>query len=189
MPEHFGRRKKDLFTSIVNRIQVKASSWSSRRLSPAGKLVMLTSVLTAIPSHASSCFQLPMSLCKKIQSALMRFFWDSADKKKICWISWSKLTLPKLMGGLGIRDIQLFNIALLAKQAWRLVSAPDCLLSRVLIGKYCQKANFLEVSPISNASHGWRSVLMGKNILITHLGKAVGDGNSTRVWDSRWSSK
>ena len=40
--------------------------------------------------------------------------------------------------------------------------------------------------PTSNASHGWRSVLKGRDLLITQLGKAVGDGNSTRVWKDRW---
>lgn len=44
LPEHFGRRKKDFLTSIVDMIQVKAKSLSTRRLSPAGKLVMLKAV-------------------------------------------------------------------------------------------------------------------------------------------------
>ena len=122
-----------------------------------------------------------MSLYKRIQSALTRFWWDQADKKKIGWVSWSKITLPKLMGGLGIHDIQLFNIALLAKQVWRVVSASDCLLSRVLVGKYCQNASFLEVTPSSTASHGWRSVLAGRDLLVslfsqTRPGGAIGCG-------------
>ena len=73
LPEHFGRRKKDLFTSIVGQIKLKAAGWASRQLSSAGKLVMLKAVLTAKPSFAMSCFQLPVSLCSRIQSAFTRF--------------------------------------------------------------------------------------------------------------------
>ena len=54
LPEHFGRTKKDLFTSIVDRIQQQARSWPNRFLSSAGKMVMLKSVLTASPNHAMS---------------------------------------------------------------------------------------------------------------------------------------
>lgn len=74
LPEHFGRRKKDLFTSIVDRIRQKAVSWSTRRLSKAGKLTMLKAVLSAIPTYSMSCFQLPVSLCKRIQSVLTRIW-------------------------------------------------------------------------------------------------------------------
>lgn len=57
LPEHFGRRKKDWVTLIVERIRQKAVSWSSKRLSRADKLTMLKAVLSAIPTytrHASS---------------------------------------------------------------------------------------------------------------------------------------
>ena len=64
LPEHFGGRKRDLFFSIVDRIQQKARSWSTKLLSSAGKLVMLQSVLSAILSFSMTCFKLPMSLCK-----------------------------------------------------------------------------------------------------------------------------
>lgn len=36
LPEHFGRRKKNLFTSIVDRIHQKAASMSTRQLSAGG---------------------------------------------------------------------------------------------------------------------------------------------------------
>lgn len=189
LSEHFGRRKRDLFTSIVDRIRQCAASWSTRFLSKAGKLTMLHSVLTAIPSFTMTCFELPVSFCKRIQSALTRFWWDdSEDKKGMCWVSWDNLTKPKVMGGIGMRDIQRFNQALLAKLAWRITTVPNCLLARVLKGKYCHKKNFLEVELPSSCSHGWRSVLHGRNLLREHLGKAIGNGQSTRVWKDSWIS-
>lgn len=61
-PEHFGRRKKDLFTSLVDKIRQRAQSLSTRFLSRAGKLTMLKSTLTAAPTYTMSCFLLPVSL-------------------------------------------------------------------------------------------------------------------------------
>ena len=106
----------------------------------------------------------------------------------MCWVAWDKLTAPKALGGLGIRDIQAFNTALLAKQAWRIISKPDCLLSRVLRGKYCSKESFLEVEAPKNASHGWRGILAGRNLLVTNLSKAIGDGETTSIWKDPWLS-
>lgn len=155
LPEHFGRRKKDLFTSTVDRIRQKAQSWSTRQLSRAGRMTMIKSVLTAIPSYASSCFLLPVSLCKRIQSVLTRFWWDgNSETKKMCWVSWDTLTKNKNEGGLGFRDIQTFNHAMLAKVSWRILTKPECLLARVLKGKYCHKQSFLDASPPSSCSHG-----------------------------------
>ncbi|XP_013624921.1 uncharacterized protein LOC125583303 [Brassica napus] len=145
LPEHFGRRKKDLFTNIVDRIRQKAVSWASR------------------------------------------FWWDAEpDKKKMCWVAWEVITTPKAAGGLGVRDIQAFNTALLAKQAWRIVSKPDCLLSKILRAKYCSKAPFLQVESPKTASHGWRGILKGRNLLLTNLSKVIGDGESTRIWKDPW---
>ena len=189
LPEHFGRRKKDLFTAIVDRIRQRASSLSTRHLSKAGKLTMLKAVLTAIPTFSMSCFELPVSLCKRIQSVLTRFWWDTADgTKKMCWVAWDKLTKPKAGGGLGLRDIQLFNQALLAKQAWRILTNPTCLLARVLLGKYCHNKNFMEVTVPTVCSHGWRSILHGRELLRENVGKAIGNGLATKVWKDSWIS-
>lgn len=182
LPEHFGRRNKDLLSSIVDKIQQWALSWSSRQLSTAGKLTLLQSVLSAIPTFPMTCFQLPVSLCKKIQYVLTRFWWDSMDGKKMCWVSWEKLTKPKSAGGLGFKDIQRFNTTLLAKIPWIMLTYPDCLLARVMLGKYCQNDNILRVKPSTSISHGWRGILAGRDLLVEHLGKLIGDGTTIKVW-------
>ena len=97
--------KKDLFTSIVDRIRQQANSLSNRFLSSAGKMTMLKSVLSASLTHAMSCFQLLVSLCKRIQSALTRFWWDGNDyKKKIGHHGLSSQNRKKI-GGLGFAEI------------------------------------------------------------------------------------
>lgn len=122
-----------------------------------------------------------------MQQCLTRFWWDRNDnKKKMCMTSWVKLSKPKKLGGVGFRDIQLFNKALLAKQAWRVLTNPDCLLSRVLRGKYCHKAPFLTVKVLTACSHGWRGIIHGRDLLAPKLRRAIGDGNSTRVWKDAW---
>lgn len=89
---------------------------------------------------------------------------------------------------LGLRDIQAFNIAMLAKISWRILTRPESLLSKILRGKYCHSSSFLTVSCPSSPSHGWRGILMGRDLLLKHLGKAIGNSETTSVWYDSWIS-
>jgi len=189
LPEHFGRRKKDIFTAIVYKVRQRALSWSNRFLSGEGKQVLLKAVLSTIPSYAMSCFKLPISLCKRLQSTLTRFWWDSnPDKKKMAWVDWKKLSLAKEEGGLGFREIATFNDALLSKIGWRLLKNPESLLAEVLLGKYCHSSSFMESAIPASASHGWRGIMESREVLRKGLGWIIGNGESITVWNSPWLS-
>lgn len=189
LPEHFCRRKRDIFASIIDRIRQKAHSWTAKFLSGAGKQIMLRSVLSAMPCYAMSCFKLPVSLCRQIQSILTRFWWGAnPEKNKMCWVAWTTMALPKYAGGLGFRDIETFNDALLAKIGWRIIKDPQSLLARVLLGKYAKDSSFMDCDIPASASHGWRSILAGREILRKGLGWAVGNGESIGLWSDPWLS-
>lgn len=189
LPEEFGRRKKDIFASIVGRVQLRSRSWSLKFLSPAGKMIMIKSVLSAMPSHSMSHFKLPKGLCLELQSAMTRFWWDSnPEQRKMSWISWEKMTKPKKKGGLGFKELTFTNDALLAKLSWRILKNPNCLLARCLLGKYCHSEPFLTCKTPSGASHGWRSVLVGRDLLKKQLGWMIGAGIEINVWNDPWLS-
>lgn len=117
-------------------------------------MVLLKAVLAAMPTYAMSYFKLPKSLCKKIQSILTRFWWDvKPGIKKMCWVSWDKLTLSKGARGLSFKEIEIFNDALLAKHTWRLLKNPDSLLGQTLLNKYFRIENIVECTAPKSASH------------------------------------
>lgn len=145
LPEQIGKRRKEAFQFIVQKIKNKLDSWYSKLLSPAGKEILLKSVITALPTYTMSSFLLSKTLLLEITKAMRKFWWSAfQDKHSIPWIAWNKITASKRDGGLGIRDMMAFNKALLAKQAWKLITCPSSLLARVYRAKYYRKTEFLE---------------------------------------------
>ena len=61
------------------------------------------------------------------------FWWGQKDEeRKMAWISWEKLCTPMMEGGMGFRDLKTFNLALLAKQGWRIQQNPNTLVHKSL---------------------------------------------------------
>lgn len=73
-----------------------------------------------------SCFLFPKKICNKLDALVRNFWWGEKDsKKKIHWRKWSVTAAPRFSGGIGFKDFEGFNKALLAKQCWRLISYPE----------------------------------------------------------------
>ncbi|CAN1185739.1 Uncharacterized mitochondrial protein AtMg00310 [Linum perenne] len=67
-----------------------------------------------MPTYAMASFLIPKTNIEKLNQLMSDFWWGQVDnKKKMKWVSWEKLCLPKNVGGLGFRDFQTFNRALL----------------------------------------------------------------------------
>ena len=86
-------------------------------LSKARKEILIKVVAQAIPTYSLSCFKIPDTLCDELTSMIRNFRWGQKDdERKLAWLSWEKLSMPKSRGGMGFKQLKLFNLALLAKQ-------------------------------------------------------------------------
>lgn len=182
-----GRSKNEVFAFVKNRIWCKLKGWKEKILSRAGKEVVIKAVVQAIPTYVMSCFRLTKSLCDDITSLIRSFWWGQrGEEKKICWLRWELLCKPKAEGGMGFRDMESFNLALLAKQGWRLIKNPDSLAARVRKAKYFARTEFLTARPRPTSSYLWRSILEGRKLLNKGILWRVGSGEAIHVWDDPW---
>ncbi|KAA3473503.1 reverse transcriptase [Gossypium australe] len=187
LPSVVGRQKKASFQVLKEKILFRIKGWSNRFLSQGGKEVFIKSVLQAIPTYAMTCFLLSNSFCRELEQIMSKFWWQKAHGKQgIHWCQWQKLCRPKEEGGMGFRNMAKFNVALLAKQGWRILNYPDSLVSKVLKAKYFPKEDFLNSSLRQNCSFTWKSFWATKRVLMDGLCWKVGNGKDISALNDAW---
>ncbi|XP_042974644.1 uncharacterized protein LOC122306276 [Carya illinoinensis] len=148
LPALIGRSKNATFKSIIDRIKSRVGNWKNKFLSHADKEILLKAV-----GHLQ-------------------------NERKLHWVSWGQIGRSKATGGLGFRDLENFNLALLAKQGWRLVQYPNSLATQVLKVKYHPQHDFFQAKVGNRPSFIWRSFCATKGLLV--------NGHKTRIWKDRW---
>ncbi|XP_073137691.1 uncharacterized protein [Henckelia pumila] len=125
----------------------------------------------------------------RMQERMMNsFWWGGADNNRggLRWLRWDKLTLHKADGGLGFRNIHHYNLALLAKQSWKLVANPHSLASQVLKAMYYPNSTFMDAKMGSNPSYVWRSIMATQDLIRRGARIRIGSGNLTHIWNTPW---
>jgi hypothetical protein len=89
-------------------------------------------------------------------------------------------------GGMRFRDLKAFNLAMLAKQGWRLIQNPHFLISRVFKAKYFPHGEFLEANIGYRPSYAWRSIALARETLKLGLCWHIGDGQSVCIHSDPW---
>ncbi|XP_074299259.1 uncharacterized protein LOC141630321 [Silene latifolia] len=109
--------------------------------------------------------------------------------KTIHWCSHKFLSLPKCEGGLGIRNIECLNRAMLAKHGYRIASGHDSYFSRVfrklLLGK-AMLGDERSIRKHSGLSWGSRSILHVLILIQEHMGWKPGCASTLNVWTGKW---
>ena len=142
-------------------------------LSRVGKENLIKAMAQSIPTYIISVFQLPMKLCGELDSM--------CDERKIHWKRWDKLLTSKMEGGMGFRDLRDFNLAMLAKQGWRMIQGCDSLSYRCFKVRYFPQSSFLDNKKSPGCSYVWRSLMAALPILRLGYCWRVGNGSSISV--------
>jgi hypothetical protein len=156
LPVPEGKMKSGKFQPIKGKFAKRASNWAEKYMSGAAKEILIKFVLQSLPTYAMGVFKFPAGLIEDLSKAIRDFWWgDEENKRRMHWLTWDKLARPKSHGGIGFRNLHIFNKALLARQAWRLIQFPDSLCARLLKARYYPSANLLDTAFIQNPSPTW----------------------------------
>ncbi|GAU39187.1 hypothetical protein TSUD_147950 [Trifolium subterraneum] len=194
-PSYWGDlRRLGFWEPVLTRIKNRLLGWKSRFLSFGGRFILLKSVLTSLPVYAFSFFKAPSGIISSIESLLNKIFWGgSEDARKISWISWKNICSRKEYEGLGVRQLQEFNIALLGKWCWRMLVDKEGLWFRVLAARYGTEIGRVREGGMRGSSW-WREIVniwegrgdIGVGWFGDCISKKVGEGSGTLFWTDPW---
>ena len=101
------KQQKSIFNHLKERLWQRAHSWKGKFLSIVGREVLIEVVFHSIPTFYISAMLLPTSLLDELQKILNSFWCGQIHdrKRRIHWLTWSKLVVPKKIDGMGFRDL------------------------------------------------------------------------------------
>jgi hypothetical protein len=137
LPVGANPRRISTWEPLLVYLKKRLSLWGKKYISLGGRIVLINSVLNAIPIFFLSFLKMPVSVVKSVVRIQMNFLWGGVKgDKKMSWVSWSTVCKDKKDGGLGVRDIKVVNVSLLSKWRWKILNDDPILWKDVLFAKY-----------------------------------------------------
>nr|XP_023889904.1 uncharacterized protein LOC112001960 [Quercus suber] len=134
-----------------------------------------------------SCFKLPKGLKKNLEVLTRKFWWGyGKGSKKVHWVHWKKLCRDKDLGGMGFKEIEKFNDALLAKQAWRMINNPNSLCHWVFKVRFFPNCSMLEAKDSNLGSYTWKSIMSARNVIRKGMVWCTGNGQNVQIKEDKW---
>lgn len=97
---------------LLQQVKKKVNNWSARSLYFAGRLLLINTVIAGISNFWCSTFTIPKKCIKQINSICGAYLWKgTSEGHHSARVSWETVTLSREEGGLGIRDLNIWNKA------------------------------------------------------------------------------
>ncbi|CAA7014913.1 unnamed protein product [Microthlaspi erraticum] len=166
------------------------TSWSARSLSFAGRLLLIKTVIAGISTFWCSSFILPKACIKRINSLCSIYLWKgNIEGHNSARVSWATVTLTKEEGGLGIKDLVVWNRACCLKLIWLLFFQSGSVwvawfTKEVLEGNV---SNFWIVKTHRDNSWLANKLIKMRDDVYPWIKIKLGDGRATRFWSDNWS--
>ena len=81
IPFFAGRNKAELWDTLIEKCQKKMEGWKGRWLSSVGRILMLQTVISAMPIFSMTCLDLPKKVICILEHKMRNFF--GMDQMKV----------------------------------------------------------------------------------------------------------
>ncbi len=126
-----------IWDPILEKMERRLAGWKRLYLSKGGKLTLLKSTLSNLPTYFLSLFHLPAGVAAEIERIRRNFLWSGmGDSHTVHLVKWAKICEPIQNEGLGVKNLRRFNQALLGKWLWRYGTEQEELWRQIVAAKY-----------------------------------------------------
>lgn len=153
-------------SGLVDQLAVRLPRWKAANMPKSGRMVLVQSVLSAIPIHAMMALDIPMKTIRAMIKICRGFLWCAKEEANggQCSVAWEDVCSPRWAGGLGIPNLKWLNVAMQARWPW---------LKR------------------TDPSRPWREFDISVPQESMQICKAatwtkIGNGNTALFWEDRW---
>ncbi|XP_058784616.1 uncharacterized protein LOC131659444 [Vicia villosa] len=130
-------RKYSMWQPLLNKMKKRLSGWKNRFLNLSGRITLLKSILSSLTIFTMSFYLIPKRVVKDFTSLQSNFLWGGVEEKmKVYWVGWDVVTLPYLKGGLNIKSLADFYLALINKWRWKILQGHKALWYDILKARY-----------------------------------------------------
>ncbi|XP_026459958.1 uncharacterized protein LOC113360696 [Papaver somniferum] len=182
-----GRDKTKAFKPLIQSFGTRLKFWKGKTMNHSARTTMVKHVLNDLPTYQMGFFRIPKTMIDQMDSIQKNFWWGHSDNKGLCLIGWNKMHVPKALGGLGIRNLEHFNTALLTKVAWKACNNDNSLYMQIVRSKYGNNGKLLHLYKLKeDCSWLWRSIYSGIEVLQQHSKWIVQCGTKIKIWIYNW---
>jgi hypothetical protein len=189
LPLGANHRDTSIWDTVIGKMEAKLAGWKRMYLSKGGRLTLIKSTLSNIPTYYLSLFQVPVRVAKRLEKIQRDFLWGGVgDEFKFHLVNWSKICMTTEAGGLGVRNLVHFNQALLGKWLWRFANEEEAWWRKLVVAKY-DKMRGGWCSKEVGGTHGlglWKSIRRGWDTFKHYVRFEVGNGSRVLFWKDVW---
>jgi hypothetical protein len=160
----------------------------SSLLTHAGRLQLVNSVLSSLPTYTMCSVMVPMEVHENLDRAQRHCMWTKSESnaRSKPLVAWRKCTRPERKGGLGVVNLKSQNVVLLLKHLDKFYNKKDIPWVKLIWDTYYPNGEV----PHSSGPKGsfWRKDIL--KLCDTFRGIAsckVGSGDTILFWSGTWN--
>ena len=191
LPLSTGQLRGADWQSVVGKVEQRLEGWKAKVLSKGGRLVLLKSVLSAIPTFYLSVFKIPASIEQHLSHLMRRFFWKGwKEGRGLALVAWDDICKPTGRGGLGVPHLKTMNVALLTKWLKRIIGPEEDVIRAMMRDRYGAGGTWAKMTTrVRGASAFWRGLGKVVPIIQKFFAARLGDSALFWFWLDEWSDK
>lgn len=173
---------------MIDKVDKRLDGWRGLLLPLAERVILVRSVLRALPIYAMSVLLLPAGTVQEIEKRRRAFFWTGQETVTggNCKVAWDIVCAPFVNGGLDFLSLTQMNLCLLLKYISKLHNVHPATDPSYIVSKYGWVHDSRREHDEYQPHPIWRDIMKGLELFRSTTMLQLGNGIRTSFWLDLW---